>query len=96
MPVVLQQDDRLSGQFARRLQIFGRQGLFLAFGIGVLVRVVEQSQFVFGFEDAAARLVDLLPGYLPFVERFFQRPDKSVRAHVHVEPGFQRQRRDLL
>ena len=91
--IVLEQDERLGGRFARNRQMLRRTDGFhnaavdMAFG--------EQAELVFDAQDTPHRIVEPRGRYRPVfrvLQRRFVQPLPAVGRHEHVEPGVDRLR----
>ena len=97
MPLILEQYKRLRSQAAGCSAMLGRIDLLLCtLAVEITVRIIEEPQFVFGLQDAAASLVNLLHRDLSLTERLLQGADIAVGDHIHVGARVQGQGRDLL
>ncbi len=95
--VVLEEHKCLGGDAAGFLTVCGRVDLFLAApGVDILVGVVEESELVFGLEDASHCGVYLTEVDLAFLERLRECAVEAVGDHVHVGARLEGEGRNLL
>ena len=57
------------------------------FRVAIFIRVVEQPQFVFRYQDAAAGGVQCFHRNLAFLNGFFQSTYKTLAYHIHIHSG---------
>ena len=88
---VLQEHEGLCCYIAGCLTVLCGINLALAaLGVAVAVRVAEQPQFIFRFQDAAAGDIHILLAHLSFCYALSQMLYEGVGAHVHIGTRLQR------
>ena len=88
---VLQKHEGLCCYIAGCLTVLCVINLALAaFGVAVAVRVAEQAQFIFRFQNTAAGDVHILLAHLSFCYALSQMLYEGVGTHVHIGTRLQR------
>ena len=88
---VLQKHEGLCSHIAGCLTVLCSINLALAaLGVAVAVRVAEQAQFIFRFQNAAAGDIHILLAHLSFCYALCQMLYEGVGAHIHIGTSLQR------
>ena len=56
----------------------------LAFAVTVAIRILEESEPIFGLQDATASRINGFLAHLAFLHTLLQEFDEALRTHIHI------------
>ena len=66
---------------------FGKDVACRTFRIAIFIRIIKQSQFIFGFQNTTASRIQCFHRDFSFLNGFLQCPYKTLAYHIHIHSG---------
>ena len=66
---------------------FGKDVACRTFRVAIFIRIIKQSQFIFGFQNTTTSRIQCFHRDFSFLNGFLQCPYKTLAYHIHIHSG---------